>query len=76
MLYIIMLYPVISLDELIPALQVRLHQHVGGVGQRSQQVGMQHGHLEALSGTLLQDQGGLGCASPAVVVQAVMLTAR
>lgn len=36
----------------------------------------QHRHLEVLIWTLLQNLGSLRCASPAAVVQAVMLTVR
>lgn len=76
MSYVVMLYPVILLHELIPAGQVWLHQHVRGVGRWSQQVGKQHRHLEVLSWTLLQNLGALRCASPAAVVQTVSLTVR
>lgn len=71
-----MLYRIVLLHELIPAGQVWLHQHVRGVGRRSQQVGKQPRHLEVLSWTLLQNLGALRCANPAAVVRAVMLAVR
>lgn len=71
-----MLNLVILLHELIPAGQIRLHQHVRGVGRRSQQVGKKQRHLEVLSWTLLQNRGALRHAGPTAVVQAGMLAAR
>lgn len=62
------------LHKLIPAGQIRLQQHVGGVCWRRQQVVKQQGHLEGLTGACLQDLQVLRPFDRTAVVQLVKLT--
>lgn len=62
------------LHKLVPAGQIGLQQHVGGVGRCSQQVGEQQRHLEGLATAPLQNLRALSPIDPTAVVQLVKLT--